>query len=327
MDIVAKKRRLIGLFSLAVCALAVAWFVRSQLALYSRSLNRRHVSIPASKSVGDLAETYPQTFAIPDEERLTVEETIGLVVSGGGPSHVEKRVNPQAIPRLWQLLEIDDDGICAIHAEAYKILGYIGDDADAARMVEKLRSYKGVLNAADQWVEPLIISGLGIMALRGIGTAVKSLDEMSDVNYWKGRFQYVPDDLMGDQFLPPELETVCRVYCAQAFWRKEEWEPKLKRFLSGIKNKKHQQLAASHLGQIGPIRSFIWADVVLKERKKPTESVRQIYRMQYERREQFIRSTSRGQREVWKTATPDWLQPRPLPDDFYRDNKLDTHLE
>ena len=314
MNLWASHRRLIRFMAIAVVALVVEEVARYGLLMYSESLLRRGSGpIPVSKSISELALTYPNTFNVPDEERLTVEETVGLALCDGAmPSHLMKRANPLAILQVWDIIQINDDGLWLIHSQSYGVLGYIGDDADAARMVEQLRSYSGILNAADDRRLRAIIGNLGRLGLRGVGTAIKSLDEMSDVNFWKGRFKFKPDELMRDFDLPPDLETACLVFDAQALWRYDEWPPKFKKMLAEIPNVKHRQIVASRFDLMEPRRGV--AQAIIEGQKLPTEKMRQGLRTMYEQRDRILSSKSRAQREIWdsKYLHP-WLRPRPLP--------------
>ena len=99
MQLTTSYRRLTHLIVFALIALAVGEMVRFGLGAYSQAVRRSNVPIPISKSMSELALTYENTFDVPDEERLTVEESIGLVFCGGGDCpHLEKRANSQATP-------------------------------------------------------------------------------------------------------------------------------------------------------------------------------------------------------------------------------------
>ncbi len=307
-------RRFIGVTAIALMALVTEETARYGLRVYSESaLRRGNGPIPVSKSISELALTYSNTLVVPDDERLTIEETVALAICDGAmPSYLMKRANPLARPQVWEILEINDDGISAVHGASYAVLGYIGADADAARMVEQLRSFSGVLNAADDRRVRAIIGALGKMGLRGVGTAIKSLDEMSDVNYWKGRFKFKPDELMRDFDLPPELETVCLVFVAQALWRNDELPPKFKKILAEIPNEKHRQIVAWRFDLIEPRRGV--AAAIIEGQKRPTEKMRQGLRTMYEQRDRILSSKSRAQRERWNRENlHPWLRPRPLP--------------
>ena len=314
MNLRASHRRFVRWIAVVLVAFVVEETARYGLRVYSESVLRRGSGpIPVSKSISELALTYPSTFEVPDEERLTVEETVGLALWDEAISfHLLKRANPLAREQVWDTIQINDDGIAGLHVAAYRVLGFIGDDADAARMVEQLRSFSGILNAADDRRVRAIIGNLGRMGLRGVGTAINGLDELSDVNYWKGRFKFKPDELMRDFDLPPELETVCLVFGAQALWRYDEWPPKFKQMLAEIPNEKHRQIVASRFDLMEPRRGV--AATIIKGQKKLTESQRQGLRTMYEQRDRIISGTSRAQREMWDNKhTHRWLRPRPLP--------------
>lgn len=307
--------RFVGLIIFVVIALAAEESLRSRLRTYSKVLLQRDTVLPPlSKSLSDLALTYPNTFNVPDDERLSVEETVGLAVSSECVCpHLFKRANPQATPQLWDLIKVDDDGIFTLQVQAYYILGYIGDDRDATRMVDELRSYSGVLNEASRQRVEVIIWGLGRMNLRGIRTAKRVLDEMSHVEYWKGRFQFKPDNLFREHDLPPELETVCLIFDAQAMWLKDDWDPQFKKVLAGIANKNHRQRVESRFDLLKTRRGFV--EAIFLESKKPTEFERQGLRLTYEKRDYLIRETSKAQREIWSSPhLHPWLRPRPLPE-------------
>lgn len=312
MSLRASHRRLIRWVTIALVALVVEETARYGLRAYSRaSLRSGYERIPVSKSIRELALTYPSTLQVSDEERLTVEETIGVAISGCTKLHLMRRTNPLAASQLWDIIRIEDDGLWMIHEESYKVLGYIGDDSDAVKMVEQVRSYSGTLNKADNMRLHAIIRALGLMGLRGVGTAVKNLDEMSDVNYWKGRLKYLPDELMRDFDLPPELETACLVFEAQALWRSDEWPPKFKKMLAQISNEKHRQIVASRFDLIEPRRRI--AESILVGQKRPTDEMRQGLRTTYAQRERMMGAESRSQRERDNEHTHPWWRLRPLP--------------
>ena len=314
MNLDASHRRFVRWIAVVLVALVVEEAARYGLRVYSESVLRRGSGpIPVSKSISELALTYPNTLVVSDDERLTIEETVALAICDGAmPSYLMKRANPLAREQVWDVIQINDDGISAPQSASYAVLGNIGDDADAARMVEQLRTFSGVLNAADDRRVRAMIGALGTMGLRGVGTATKSLDEMSDVNYWKGRFQFKPDELMRDVDLPPELEIVCLVFVAQALWRNDELPPKFKQILAEIPNEKHRQTVAWRFDLIEPRRGV--AEAIITGQKVPTEKFRQGLRTMYEQRDRILSSKSRAQREIWdsKYLHP-WLRPRPLP--------------
>ena len=306
-------RRLIRFVVLALTLFLVGEVVRRRLNTHSKSLLRLDYVIPLSRSMNELALTYPDTFKVPDEERLTVEETVGAALSDEGtPAFITRRANPQASAQLWDIIQIRDDGIYQIQSNCYRFLGYIGTDADAARMLDELRSYSGVLNNADRGRVHGIFGGLGTMELRGIDAAVQGLNEMSDVSYWKGRFQYRPENLRPEGVLPPEVENVCLTFQAQAIWRSDEWPPNFKRMLAGITNKAHREQILSRF-DLPTIRRG-YANAVVLVQKPVTENHRRWLQKSYEQREAWLISISKVQREMWdRPDVHSWLRPRPLP--------------
>ena len=75
--------------------------------------------------------------------------------------------------------------------------------------------YSGVLTATQQGKARAIILSLGIMARRGNSTAQRALDDMSVVEYWRGKFKWRPDELVTPDHLTSELESLRWVLRAQ----------------------------------------------------------------------------------------------------------------
>ncbi len=247
---------------------------------------------------------------VPETERLTVEETISLALCDEGCWGLERWANPDARPELWDIVEIDDDGIYLFQVVAFRILGYIGDASDVERIVRFVRSYSGVLNHADNSRVDACLYTIGTMALRGVDAAKKNLDDMSDVSYWKDSFEYRPDSLVRDNELTSELYWTASVLRAQAIAGEENLPEICRKVMSQIPDKKRRREMAWRINPL-ELRLSAASNRHYFGKRVPTESERHGLRLGYERKDEIRSARSRAVRELSKDF-PEWMRPKPL---------------
>lgn len=258
----------------------------------------------------EVQATFKPFVEVPESDRLTVEETMGLALCDEGCWGLERWAHPDANPQLWEVIETDDDGIYRFQVVAYGILGYTGDGRDVEGMLGVLRSYSGVLNQADNNRVGAILHALGMMALRGVDEAAKSLDEMSDLRYWKNSFQYKPENLVQEGELTSDLHWIAIALDAQAIAGKRELGQLCRALTSGIANQKRRHAMA---WQVDPVRLRLGAasNRHYFGSRIPTEQERRSFRMSYERRAEIMSAGSRAVRDRSKEF-PEWMRPKPL---------------
>ena len=127
---------------------------------------------------------------------LTVEQTLGAVFiryEEGAPWNLFANANRDAKPALYRILA--NPGSAEHHPNAWRILGYIGDTADAEKMEQAvLERYSGVLTAREAGAVQAIFAGLGLMCRRDVQQAGDIIDRMCDVDYWRNvEFRWRPE--------------------------------------------------------------------------------------------------------------------------------------
>jgi len=145
---------------------------------------------------------------------LTVEETLGTVfilqIEGGPPWHLYKNANPEAKEALYPILANKEAE--RYHANAWRILGYIGDDSDVKKLEDAVRGdYSGALTGWQRRSMEGAFDCLGLMSARNIASARECVDRMCKPDYWsRVEFTWYPANLQRD---PPGFvyETISRV--------------------------------------------------------------------------------------------------------------------
>jgi hypothetical protein len=169
-----------------------------------KGLRRRHLLVVLVAFLGGsilIATTFGLLLGIDEssEVRLTEEETLGVVLfANHGPAwHLYPHANPTAKPRLYQLLNSHE--LDRFHGNAYRVLGYIGDEVDVDRIQQALTEtyrdlggfrMKSVFGAFD---------GLAVLARREVPGAREVLIEMRQPAYWKDRPRWFNADSLDDQ--------------------------------------------------------------------------------------------------------------------------------
>jgi hypothetical protein len=121
---------------------------------------------------------------------LSIEQTVAAAhLPLGSPSgfyNVFRRANPAAKAEVYRIL--DDKKNERFIANAFMILGYIGDASDVPRLERILTSYFGRdLSGLERNSISALFRSLGIMSRRNVAGASQKLDEMLQQNYWDKR--------------------------------------------------------------------------------------------------------------------------------------------
>ncbi len=128
---------------------------------------------------------------------LSVEETLGAVLlrsRSGAPWNVFRASNAGAKPALRILLA--DKDAASFHIYAWRIMGYIGDAADAGGIENAiLNDFTGVLTPAESDSITAMLDCLGLMCRRDIQEAADIMDRMCGVDYWKkAKFRWFDEE-------------------------------------------------------------------------------------------------------------------------------------
>jgi hypothetical protein len=239
----------------------------------------------------------PEVVVVHQDGLLSIEETVGLSLLGETrPSHLFKRANPGAKEELYRLLDTDDDGLYWFQANAYWILGYIGDSNDAKRMQKTLKSFSGVLTAAQQNKVIAIFYSLGLMSRRGVTTSSDILDEMTDLKYWLNSFKWRPDELVTPNHLTAELESLVWVMLAQTIAGHRDDLSEIRfAILDQISVPERRKVMAE---EIDSIRMKCTADEIFRDEPKvPTADEYTMLKQLYDVRETRLRSESDAYKE------------------------------
>ncbi len=118
---------------------------------------------------------------------LSVEETLGAVFTiyeEGLPWNLFRNASHDAKPALYAILANKEVG--RYHPNVWRILGYIGNGADAERMERTiLHDFTGQVAGMEAKAFHAVCDALGLMCRRDIGEATAIIDGMCDPGYWK----------------------------------------------------------------------------------------------------------------------------------------------
>lgn len=167
---------------------------------------------------------------------LSIQETLGAVFIRGheGPAawNVYRLANKDAKAAVWKVLR--NKRLVQYHYQALFILGYIGDNNDAAELEKLIRSrFQDVLPAEEQPVLAASFTSLGLMSRRNVKKADDILEKMMDVDYWKPRrFWWRAKTAVLE--LPPEYETLVHVVRGYATSEEADLDEKIAGILKDI---------------------------------------------------------------------------------------------
>ena len=150
--------------------------------------------IPSRVAVNDVNQTVEDRTI----DRLTAAETIGAVfyrTHDTSTWHLLCRAHPQAVDGVEIIVRADE--LAEYHANAWKVLGYLGDARHVRLMERKLQTeFAGLLDDHHKDELGAMFDFLGLSCRRGIPEAIALVDQMQLRRYWTSvKFHLYPEQI------------------------------------------------------------------------------------------------------------------------------------
>jgi hypothetical protein len=203
-------------------------------------------------SHGLFAQNTPTAAAASAPGTLTVRQTMDLAflrLQHGEPWDLYQRANPSAADGLRKI--IADKTLRVHHAAAWRMLGFIGDKSDVARIQRFLdQPPVAVFEEVDQVEMAAALQSLGILYKRNVADSSQLFEKIIDVKYWSS-VSFKWSETAERSPIPPRYlmwAVACEGY---ALANKNDFDAKIEQIVDSINE---PSVAEYVRWRVGPIR-------------------------------------------------------------------------